>query len=881
MIHLMDNMGAFEEDDIPEVKNTDSNPTNTLSPANLQPTSKKDDSPDRHHTAIAVWIEPQRSDTIQNSQSKDANVKAVTISEEAGLKSNNDTDLEEKVNEHQQESSNVLNAQDPTELNTYLINQNLEGQNKALRQENVQHLRWQDRASMTIRDMKEEAKARKQKARAVKKAAIRAKATMQQQLDDHKRQIEAQERENDRVSDDNARAIIAQESHLQKVKEELEAQKRTAEQAAAAAERRITGLQTKHTEDISTAERVAKREAIREKNDMYRAKLKADGEAKRLKEEIESLKSGKEKADSRASSAEGCAKGLRDQLGTTKKRADHWETMCNQFEVNARNELLSACAVDIGQSLGDDQQTTSTSSEEEEMSVLVERLRKENSELQERSNRMTTDLQMWKTAWEKAVEGQKIWERDLQQYYEADKQTALDIERAKGGAANGQDVREQDIRRECEKEKQGALAEERENGRVQREAQECSLRGQFTVKLKSHTNQELQKLRRRVGIGHGKQLKVKKCQVKWVFRQAVSRAVEVERSLLQRELRAQFQTELSNYKTQFESEHAKPRTQPEAQNGAASASQVLLHKEIEKRDGYIEKHKENLKRAFDEKRESDNTLRGVQEENERLSRQVIAFEGQKSIARQTKGGLQTNLMARESAQALKLFTEIAILGLDEKHRKLLNEFVNANKVVRDMRTTIEEGDPVDYEEFQNRLGQIVDSSDISESLDPRERPALHAQLFGTYDVIGGLTNILAGGRGESTQQEILERIYEDSHKGKGKQGAVLVPGTALEPSLGANVAQLPQPNGNDLFTGGPSAPTPSAYPSTTTPNLEVTESQHRPDHTDNATAPTLQQQNGTNLGPPDFFVESIDLEEIDWADPVWQDFNPSLPASNP
>lgn len=900
---LMDNIGAFQEDDIPEVKNTIPNPTNSLCPADLQHTSKKDDLPDKYHTGIAVWIEAQRSDAIQNSQSKDANAEEVTISGEVGLESNDDTDLKDKINEHQQNSSNALIAQDPPKFNTYLINRDLAGLNQTLRQDNVQYLRWQDGASMTIKNMKEEAQVQKHEARAAKKAATRAKATMQQQLDDYKRQIVEQERENVRLSDEHAQAIKAQEGHLQEVKEELEAQKKTADRAAAAAERQITELQTKHTEEISTAERMAKREAIREKNDMYHAKVAADREVKRLKEENESLESKREKADSRALGAEGRAKGLQDQLGTTKKRVDYWETMYNQTEEKARNEILSACAADIAQSLGDEKQTTSTSSEEEEMSVLVEKLRKENCEFQERDNCMTPDLKMWDEAWEKAAKDQKIWEQRLQEYYEADKQKALSIERAKGGAKIGQDVREQDIRRQCEKEKQKAVAEERENGRVQREAQKCSLTAQFTVKLNSHTNRELQKLRRRVGIGHGKQLKVKKCQVKWEFRQAVSRAVEVERSLLQRQLRTQFQTELSNYKTQLECEHANSRTQSEAQNGADPVSQTSLHEEIKKRDGYIEKHKENLKRALDEKRESENTLKGIKEENERLSRQAIAYEGQKSIARQTKSGLQINLMARESAQALKLFTEIDLLGLDEKHRKLLHELVVANKVVRDMRITIEDGDSVDYEEFHHRLEQVVESSDIFDALDPRERPALHAQLSGTYSVIGGLTNILTGERGETTQQEILERIYEDSDKGKGKQGANIGPGTASGPPFssngGENAAPLPQPNGINPFisdqngnlqtsfsnTSAPkSTSTPSSYPSTTISNPKAPGFQDGPEHKASATAPALQCKDDTNLGTSDSFdPDSFDLDSIDWTDPASLEFNPdlTLPASDP
>ncbi len=67
-------------------------------------------------------------------------------------------------------------------------------------------------------------------------------------------------------------------------------------------------------------------------------------------------------------------------------------------------------------------------------------------------------------------------------------------------------------------------------------------------------------------------------------------------------------------------------------------------------------------------------------------------------------------MTQELVRALKLFIEIALLGLDEKHFSLLNELVVANKVVankvvakkvvankvvRDIRVTIEEDSVVD------------------------------------------------------------------------------------------------------------------------------------------------------------------------------------------
>lgn len=181
---------------------------------------------------------------------------------------------------------------------------------------------------------------------------------------------------------------------------------------------------------------------------------------------------------------------------------------------------------------------------------------------------------------------------------------------------------------------------------------------------------------------------------------------------------------------------------------------------------------------MDAERESESTLKSVKKENDRLSRTVTAYESEKSVAKHTTNEAQIALLTQEWVRAVALLMEIATLGLDEKHRALLNELVLANRVVKDIRTTIEEGALIDYEAFQNRLNLVIESSDEFENLDRMERPALHAQLEGIYLVIGGLMNILAGGRGDNTKQDLLERIYSDHVKGKGKQGAVIGAGAA-------------------------------------------------------------------------------------------------------
>ncbi|KAM0798113.1 hypothetical protein BDR22DRAFT_860505 [Usnea florida] len=257
--------------------------------------------------------------------------------------------------------------------------------------------------------------------------------------------------------------------------------------------------------------------------------------------------------------------------------------------------------------------------------------------------------------------------------------------------------------------------------------------------------------------------------MRWTFGKAVSQAVEVQRSLLLRKFRDESQRQLSDFKNQFESERASSQAPSKGQSIVGGSDQVHLNEEIQKRDQYLEQHKARLKEAYAAKRDMEGKLKTATEENTRLSREVIAFESEKAMAKQARSEAQVTLMTREYARAVTLFTEITVLGLDEKHFKLLNDLVHANKVVRDIRKTIEEGGVVDHEYTLNLLDQICNNSDDFDHLDPLERPALHAQLLATYATIGGLMRILSGGRGKTVEQDILGIVYEDSVKGKGKE----------------------------------------------------------------------------------------------------------------
>lgn len=623
------------------------------------------------------------------------------------------------------------------------------------------------------------------------------------------------------------------------------------------------------------SEAEARRKRIRQKNDVEHAMLGFKRKAESLEAENGHLLSEREMVEKRAVRAEGCARGYQDQLKATITRAEHWEKLCQKTEEDARDKVLSAYA----QVPTEDQQTTTTATaEEQRLLMLVENLRKENGELKEKVGHQKAELETWEKDWERSKKEVEDWDKEWHRRCEREKQTAIANERANNQAASKKNASEEAIRRQCEEEKQQALAVERESWPVERETEESSLRGRSAKKLRNQTNRELQRLRRRGAKEHKKQMKVKRGGIKW--------AVEAERSLLEGKFQRHFETEMAKYRTQWESEHAIAQAQSGAPNNTTPMDQVLLNEEVQKRDDLLDSHNKNLTDALDAKREVETTLKLTKAENDRLSKAVIAYEAQNSLTSSTNTEAQVSLIAGELSRALKLVTEISISGLDEKHRYLLNELILANKVVTDIRTTIEdEGAAVDYDGFQRGLDRVMENSDPYEALDPMERPTLHAQLTETYSIVGGLTKILASERGDRTKYDILERIYRDNVKGKGKESAVVGSGVASGSSYGGNggsgPASLAQAAGNNSSTSAPnnnvqtgfknistttSTPTPIANPSSTTPNATTGGSQSAPEFIDSATA-------NANLDTSDAFdPDSFNIDDIDWSDPFWQNF---------
>ena len=808
------------------------------------------------HAEATASIDPQSPNATPHPKGTDTEVEEINIGDDTEIKSTDHTKLSTWRDERKQDSSAALSQKASQRLSTFRVSQDLSGQNRKLQA-----------------------------------------------------QIRELELEKVRMSNEHSRATQEQKNRLKEAETRLKDQKVAAEKAAAAAERKFRDAQAQFREESLTAQveadtqqmRIrqkdpeidrlndlaeeaweAERTAIREKDELHYAKMEADEHVERLQAENQRLKSQRDMAESKVSGAEGRAKGLGDQLKVTEKSAERWKTAYNNAQEDARDKILSAYAVVTPIVSEENQQTFMTASTEVGSTIAVERLR-EKEETDDKNRQLTVKVEELKFALEAEKRSQKARENDIRRQCSKEKEEALAEARDDIGTSQ-QATMDQDIRRECQLEMEKALSDEREHIRVQWKSWALSLRGQFAVNLRARTNEELKKYHRKASAERKMRSKVNKRQAKCVLRQAVSRAVEVERSLIQKQLRSQFQTELSNYKTQSEAAHAKAQTQSESRNGAGSTSQISLHQEIYKRDQEIESEKEKTKKAHEEKRQSEADNKHIREENQRLSRKVMAYESQESMAGQSTSDPQIALTAQDLVRASKLLAEIAAMGLEGFHLEQLNELLSANKLIADLRSTIEEGQWLDHEAFQQRVTRLMLRSNGFDALDPRERPTLHAQLEEAYKTVVSLSEILKPDPGDSTKMELLERIYGDKGKGKGKQGTILGPAAASGPSFASNGGQIatssapadgsnPAVSGlnNDQQTGLSNATAPTTthtlnvHSSSTTLNPNTTQSQDAPEDIDSATAHALQGLDQMNSGT----LEPFDLNSIDFTDPIW------------
>ena len=875
---LAEVVATLEGNDTSDIESTEIDPAQSVSSSAPQLSAKQSCGSDSEHPKATASIESQKSNATPHANKTDSNFEEINYSDDTGIEST-----------EQPSTSRVF--------------QGLGGQGRKFQAEEP-----------------------------------KIRAELMRQVGDLQRQIRDLELEKVRMSEENSRATQKQKDLLQEAETRLESQKVAAEQATAAAEGRFreeilnaqleanlmqTRIRQKDSEigrlnDLAEEACEAKVVAIQEKTERYHAKVQADEQIERLRAQNRTLRSQRDHAESKVSVAEGRAKGLEDLLKVTEKSVERWKTAYKNSQEDARDKLLSAYTFLTPESSEENRKTFMTAPTEAGSTMAVELLR-EKEELDHKNRQLTAKIEELDLALEEEKRSQKARENDIRRQCGKEKEEALAKAR-EDIATSQQATMEQDIRRECQLEMEKLLSDEREHIRVQWTSWASSLRVRFAGNLKARTTEELKKHGRKASAERKSRSKVNKRQAKCVIRQAVSAAVEVERALIKKELRSQFQTELSNYKTRSETEHAKAQTQPSgSQNDAGSTSQITaLQQEIYKRDREIESEKQKTKQAHDEKRQSEADHRHVREENERLSRRVMAYESQESLASQSTSEPRIALMAQDSVRASKLMAEVATMGLDEFHLEQLNELLSANKLISDLRSTIEEDHWLDREAFQDRITRLMLRSNGFDALDPRERPALHAQLEEAYRTVVSLSEIMKPEAGDGVKEDLLERIYRDKvkgkgkGKGKGKQGASFSAASgaaaSVPSSASSNGAQNATPssaqgygnntaiisglnNNNDQqhtrvsnTTAPPPPPTTttqhapnvphssSSSSSLSTPNPNATQQQSQddgPEDIDSATAHALLDLDLTDSGT----AEPFDLDSIDWTDPTWRNLD--------
>ena len=475
----------------------------------------------------------------------------------------------------------------PATVNTHQLIEDLNKQNKELLQERSNAIKWQDVASMAIREAKDEADTRKQETNAAKKAGLRAVAMVQRQLVGSRDQVaalkkgtaragveknraEAEHRKEISVAEGRIRelqtGLISAISHgresielfeeLSRMTQDMQNELVAKDQQVAAKHREKKELQDRINarssvfEDISEEarkDREACEKSQREKLKSEKAQRAAERRVNGLQREAITVKATTDRAmkalqtklaesvaretgaSTRAIKAEGDAEKLRRELDNTESARQMFEKKEGKWAA-----LFAA------------NQTHAGTSTQSTRNAAVAQESETNSRIATTTADRVEVLKLTKIPFKKKKTEE--WKRDVRRELEEKNQTVLATER-------------ENIRRELDEEKQIAIAAERQ---AIRGIIKSSLKAKLVMRLKSQKKKELRKVRRRATA---ERVKGKKGQVKWDFVKAVSPPVEVDRSQLETQIRSQlqneFQNELANRKTQWENEKTAEQSQLE------------------------------------------------------------------------------------------------------------------------------------------------------------------------------------------------------------------------------------------------------------------------------------------------------------------------------
>lgn len=574
---------------------------------------------------------------------------------------------------------------DPAAISTLESIHKLNNQNKELLQEKTNAIKWQDAASMAIKEAKDEAEISKQEAKAAKKAGLLAAAKIQKQLDDSRTQVSALKNSNRRagveknVADaEHRNEISLAEGRIEELQKMLLSAISHGRESIEAFEELFLLSQNMHNELVAKDQKMVAKErekkALQDRLDarsstfkdisenakksreacdrMYKEKVKAekaqkaaectvgdlqleasrvkattDRATKSLETELAEAEARVTRADARSTKAKGDVEQLRTELDNTETARQNFEK--REGELAARfDEFPIHAAGSSSQSM----EATTTVPESEQSTHFP--------------TTTAGEVQVLSATKDASKENNtEEWKRNVRREIEGQNQTVLATERGK-------------LQQELNNKYQKALAAERE-----------SIYKKILGELKIKFDKELAKRKTDWETQH-----------------------EHKKSQIETKIRAQFQTDLenslANHKTQLETEYdaaERPRletqiraeVQAEFQNALADQKTQLQVEFVDQERPQLESkiraqvqddYQDELSK-FKNEWEADHSLPEAGPSSQRIadSGNPIEVDEPENVASPTAVASDNNLvldsLSRESDETHLLMQEIAAAGI--------------------------------------------------------------------------------------------------------------------------------------------------------------------------------------------------------------------------
>ncbi|KAL9136818.1 MAG: hypothetical protein Q9175_001963, partial [Cornicularia normoerica] len=423
--------------------------------------------------------EPHQSDIVNNVYSSDANAERVTVSGESSSEDNDDEKSQGKKDdvgdrgqkrEVRQGKVPVLRKEDlvkeenAAKINTDKLVEGLKMRNRELLEETKNATKWQDAASMVIKEAKDEVETRKQEVKAARMAGLQAAAKVQRKeskseirelkrkealVAEARTKSEAEHREEMSVAEEkieelqnklhaansNVRKSIEQFAELSQTNKDTQNQLAAKDQKLTAKdgenkvlqgqiEARDLAIQDINVEaekdrkacnkycrekfESEKAQRLAERKTGDLEREAIRAKARTDRAMKALQAKLDESVLRETRANARATKAEGDIEQLKRELDNTEsarqmfeKKEGEWAAL---FATNQNNAGIPSRITLTA---------ANASASEVERQVLEQRAPDLDLELPGKIKELEGVVEDWKQAWKNAENKAENWMRGI------------------------------------------------------------------------------------------------------------------------------------------------------------------------------------------------------------------------------------------------------------------------------------------------------------------------------------------------------------------------------------------------------------------------------------------------------------------------------------